>query len=172
MIWAPEDPPGRLGPEGKGTDSPTPDSSNPSGPGSGSPAGWAYLFRGRGGREHAVLSQPLPVIAAPRRPLGSSDLPELARLDPGLWPSLRWPAAGLEMGLGCGYFFGSYLMDLWLLSTPDKSPHHCQSLRRTQTCHMRGSCTLAHPRLKAISSQFNNPPQEGWLCHRSFQINV
>lgn len=59
-----------------------PDPGAPLGSRACSPAGSPYLLRGRRGREHAVLSQPLPVTAAPRRPLGSSDAPRLARPDP------------------------------------------------------------------------------------------
>lgn len=96
MLWAPEE--AGIGPFGSGGEgnSLTPDPSAPSGPRSYSPAGWPYLLKGRGGREHAVLSQPLPVTAAPLAgPGGSSVVPKLARLDPGSWQSFSRPAEGL-----------------------------------------------------------------------------
>lgn len=80
MLWAPEE--AGIGPFGSGGErnSLTPDPSAPSGPRSYSPAGWPYLLKGRGGREHAVLSQPLPVTAAPSQAPG------------GQASCLSWPA--------------------------------------------------------------------------------
>lgn len=110
-----------------------------------------------------MLSQPLPVTAAPRRPLGSRDLPKLARLDPGSWQSFRWPAEGLELALSPSHFSREFLNGpLSTLNTKQKNTPLSKSEKNPDLPFREVALALAK-----TESQFNKPPREGWLYDHS-----
>lgn len=141
MVWAPGEP-GAFGSRREYRSLPlTPAFPRPC---ARSPAGGPYLL---GVRDPAVLSQPLPVTAAPCGPLGSSAEPKVTQARGG---HFRWPVKGLELALSRSHFS---LLDPFLLPTPNKGTHYCQSPRGTQICHVE-KLDLA---LVKIENQFSNP---------------